>query len=487
MKNIFTTKPAITPIDAYKILYNVGGLMDLPTGYYIRGMKGESILNGGMGALVGIVGKANLFKSTIGHYMVLSAASKIAAGGYTPYINTFDTEMNMQPDRLRYFSKHFEEFRNIDIIDEGIWNISDSTKHSGNEWFKLMRDFLKGEKVKNVKNYTLKTPFMGRDGKPVTTIMPTFGELDSLTKFVTDDIEEMQNKNQLGESGGNTIFMRAGLAKARMLMEIPILSNSAAHYTMVTAHVGMENTMGVPQHQQPTKKLQHMKQGEKIKGAGDDFFFLTNSLWQATTASILFNGDTRSPLYPRTRKDDGDPSEDLNLVKLKLLRNKSGPSGHTVPLVVSQVEGVLPSLSEFHFIKEDLQDKRFGLEGNNMTYNLTLYPKVKLSRTTVRELLDTDPLLRRAVKITADILQIKKLYKEIPLEIPPMNLLYEKLEKEYGWDVLLNTRDYWTFDQYENKVPFLSTLDIIEAYHGLYKPYWAKTSTTPPATSKPKA
>lgn len=476
MKNIFATKPAITPIDAYKILYNVGGLMDLPTGFYVKGTRGENILNGGMGSLVGIVGKPNTFKSTIAHYVTLSAASKVAAGGYSPYINTFDTEMNIHPDRLRYFSNRFEEFRNIDIIDSGIWNISDPTKHMGNEWFKLLKDFLKGEKLKNVKNYTLKTPFLGRDGKEITTVMPTFGELDSLTKFQTADIDEMQNKNQLGESGGNTIFMRAGLGKARLIMELPILCNGAAHYTVATAHVGLENTMGVPQHQQPTKKLQHMKQGEKIKGAPDDFFFLTNSLWQAVTSSLLINKDTRAPLYPRTRGDDGEASTDLNLVTIKLLRNKSGPSGYSVPLVISQTEGVLASLSEFHYIKEDEQYKRFGIDGNNVTYHLTLYPKVNLMRTTVRELLDNDPLLRRAVKITADILQIKKLYKEIPLEIPPMDLLYDKLEKEYGWDVLLNTRDYWTFDQYTNKVPFLSTMDILETYHGLYKPYFL-TST----------
>lgn len=469
MRNIFSNKPAFKPVDAYKVLYNVGSLMDLPTGFYVRGMKGENIVNGGLGSLVAIVGKPNTFKSTVAHYMTLSAASKVASGGYSPYINTYDTEMNIHPDRLRYFANRFEEFRKEDIIDSGVWNITDSTKHLGNEWFKLLKDFLRGEKIKNAKNYTLKTPFMGRDGKAIETMFPTFGEVDSLTKFVTADIEEMQNKNQLGDSGGNTIFMRAGLGKARLIMELPILCNSSAHYTIATAHVGMENTMGVPQHQQPTKKLQHMRQGEKIKGAPDDFFFLTNSLWQAVSSSLLINKDTRAPLYPRTRSIDGEVSADLNLVTLKLLRNKSGPSGYSVPLVISQTEGVLASLSEFHFIKEN---DRFGLDGNNVNYSLTLYPAVKVSRTTVRETLDSDPKMRRAVKITADLLQIKDLYKELPLEIPPLSLLYEKLEKEYGWDVLLETRDHWTFDQYENKVPFLSSLDILEMYHDKYVPYF---------------
>lgn len=473
MKNIFTVRPAIKPIDAYKILYNIGGLMDLSTGFYVRGMKGENILNGGLGALVGIVGKPNLFKSTIAHYMTLSAASKIAAGGYVPYINTFDTEMNIQANRLRSFASRFPEFGPDDIIDTGIWNISDPTKHMGNEWFKLLRDFLKGEKVKNASKYMVATPMIDKDGNAIMTMMPTFGQLDSLTKFQTSDVEDMQNKNEIGASGGNTIFMRAGLGKARLIMELPILCNGAGHYTVTTAHVGLDNnTIGVPQHQQPTKKLQHMKQGEKIKGAPDDFFFLTNSLWQCTTSTLLIDSDTKAPLYPKTQRDKTEASTDLNLVKLKLLRNKSGPSGYSVPLIVSQTEGVLASLSEFHYIKEDEQDKRYGIDGNNTTYNLTLYPGVKLMRTTVRGLLDSDPLLRRAVKITADLLQIKKLYKELPLEIPPLDKLYEKLEKQYGWATLLRTRDYWTFDQYTNPVPFLSTMDILEAYHDKYVPYF---------------
>lgn len=473
MQNIFASKPAFTPIDAYKVLYNVGCLMDLPTGFYVKGMRGENIVNGGLGSLVAIVGKPNVFKSTIAHYMTLSAASKIAASGYSPYINTYDTEMNIHPDRMRYFAKQFPEFGSTDLIDEGIWNITDSTKHLGNEWFKVLKDFLRGEKIKNAKKYTMTTPFLGRDGKPIETMFPTFGEVDSLSKFVTADVEEMQNKNQIGDSGGNTIFMRAGLAKARLIMELPVLCNGAAHYTVATAHVGQENTMGVPQHQQPTKKLQHMRQGEKIKGAPDDFFFLTNSLWQAVSSTLCIVKETKADLYPRTRAQADEVTTDLNVVTLKLLRNKSGPSGYSVPIIVSQTEGVLPTLTEFHFIKEN---DRFGLDGNNTSYRLTLYPKTTLMRTTVRECIDADPLLRRAIKITADLLQIKELYKELPLKVPPLQELYDKLEKQYGWDKLLNTRDYWTFDQYENKVPFLSTLDILEMYYDRYTPYFlAKT------------
>lgn len=474
IKNLFATKPDHESIDPYKILYNIGCLMDLPTGSYVRGMKGENIINGGFGALIAMVGRPNVFKSTIMHFMTLSTASKIMSGGYAPYINTYDSEMNIHISRLLGLAKRFKEFVNIDLIEDGIWKITDAVKHLGDEWYKKMKDWLRNEKIKNRKNYLLKTPFIDKKGEAITTIFPTFSQIDSLTKFVTADVEEIGNKNDLGTSGGNMIFARQGLGKARLLMELPGVCNAGAHYTICTAHVGEINMMGMQPHQQPQKKLQHMRQGEKIKGAPDDFFFLTNSLWQAMSSTVFFNNGTKCPEYPRTRDQKDLESVDLNKVTMKLLRNKSGPSGYTFDILVSQTDGVLDSLSEFHFIKEN---DRFGLDGNNTNYHLAILPDVNIQRTTIREMLHgegANEKLRRAVKITADILQIKQLYPDLPFAIPDMKDLHAKLEKEYGWDILFATRDYWTFNQYEHEVPFLSAMDILEMYYDKYVPYWYK-------------
>ena len=472
IKNLLTTKPAHESIDPYKILYNIGCLMDLPTGQYVRGMRGENIINGGFGALIAMVGRPNVFKSTIMHYMTLSAASKIMSGDYAPYINTYDTEMNIHTSRLLSFAKRFKEFVNIDIIEEGMWKITDAVKHLGDEWYKIMKDYLRDTKIKNKKNLILKTPFIDKKGEAIMTVFPTFGQIDSLTKFITSDVDDIGNKNKLGEGGGNMVFARAGLGKARMLMELPGVCNAAAHYTICTAHVGEINTMGQQPHERPQKKLQHQRANERIKGVPDDFLFLTNSLWQAWSSTIFFNSGTKCPEYPRTREEKDIESVDLNKVTMKLLRNKSGASGYTFDLIVSQTEGVLDTLSEFNFIKDN---DRFGLEGNNTNYHLALLPDVNITRTTIREMLhgeEANEKLRRAVKITADILQIKQLYPDLPFTIPDMKDLHAKLEKEYGWDVLFNTRDYWTFNHYEHEVPFLSAMDILEMYYDRYKPYW---------------
>lgn len=469
MQLLFKNKPAFTEVDPQKVYYNIGCLFDIPTGRYVKGQKGENILNGGLSLFTALAGKGNTFKSTIVHYMILSAASKVSSSGIMPYINTYDTEMNIDLNRLLKFSNRFKEFENMDLFKEGVWSVTDKTNHIGNEWYKLLKEFLKTEKLKNRKDYTFETPFVDKDKKPIYTLFPTFGEIDSISAFETSDIEEIQNKNQLGESGGNTIHMRLGLAKTRLIMEIPGLCNSTSHYIIMTAHVGQEIAMQQGPYSVPTKKLQHMKMGEKIKGVADNFFFLPNSVWQTVSSSMMMNQSTKGPEYPKTRTTVDENSQDLNIVTIKQLRNKSGPSGFTLDLIISQSEGVLASLSEFHYIKEN---GRYGLDGSNINYNLILYPAVKLGRTTVRELIDNDPLLCRAIKITADLLQMKTFYKDIPFPIPDIKDLYEKLEKEYGWDILLKTRDFWTFKNYEHPVPFLSTYDILEMYHGIYTPYW---------------
>ncbi len=448
--------------------------MDIPTGKYVRGQKGENLMNGGLSVFTAVAGRGNTFKSTIAHYMILSAASKVTASGINTYINTYDTEVNVDRDRLARLANSFEEFGGVDIQQEGVWSVTDRSMHIGNEWYEILKDFLKKEKLKNKKDYTFQTPFVEKDGKPITTLFPTFGEIDSISAFETSDTQEIQNKNQLGDSGGNTIHMRLGLAKTRLIMETPGLCNTTAHYTIMTAHVGNESGMAsAGPHAVPVKKLQHMRMGEKIKGVADNFFFLPNAVWQTMSASLLINQNTKGPEYPKTREQVDEGSQDLNIVQLKQLRNKSGPSGFTLPIIVSQRDGVLSSLTEFHYIKEN---GRFGLDGNNTTYNLALYPSVKIGRTTVRELIDNDPLFRKAIKFTSDLLQIKTFYKDLPLEIPDPLALYEKLAKTYDWNVLLNTRDFWTFNNYDYKTPYLSAYDLVEMYHDKYVPYWLKDS-----------
>jgi hypothetical protein len=467
---MFKTLPAFEEIEPHKFLYNVGALLDIPTGTYVKGIHGESILNGGYANLCGIAGKGNSFKSMISHYMNLTVAEHIAAAGYHPYVSTYDTEVNIVRDRLQSFLESFPLLKNMDALNTSVWSVTDKSKHYGDEWYSLLKTFLNGDKLKNKKDYMVVTPMVNNKGVLVKTLFPTFGSIDSMTEFETADVIETQRKNELGESGGNMIFARSGLAKTRLMGELPVLCAQTAHFMTVTAQVGPETTIGQPTHgAPPPKRLQHMRPGEKIKGITDKFFFLTGYFLYVMKSDLLNDKDTKGPIYPKLRAEDGEPSEDLNVVTVKQLRSKFGPSGYTIDFVISQSDGVLPTLTEFYYLKN--QDK-FGMGGNNINFHMQLLPEVNLMRTTLREKIDTTPALQRAIKITADLLQIKHYHTKLDVYIPTPLELYEKLKTKYDWKVLLDTRDWWTFNNDEVKPNFLSTMDLVNMYNDTYVPFW---------------
>ncbi len=454
-----------------KIMINIGALLDIPTGTYVKGLHGESILNGGLGILTGVVGIGNNFKSTMLHYMMLSAADHIAAATETS-MSTYDTEVNIHETNLQKFGSKFDSFKDIDFLNDGTWVVTDKTVYYANDWLTHLKEFL-ASKLKDAKKLTLPTPFPDRTGKTnLTMLTPTFSEVDSFSEFETESTAKIQDDNELGDSGGQMIHMRSGLDKTRFLMESPRLAGGHSHYMLFTAHVGKDIPMASgPFAPPPTKKLQHLKHGDKIKGVTDKFFFLMSNVWHAFNAQPLLNTGTKGPEYPKSADMQNPGDMDLNIVSLRQLRSKSGPTGLIVQVVVSQREGVLPSLTEFHYIRTN---DYYGLEGNNTTYSLALYPDLKLTRPTVRQKIDSDPKLRRALTITAELLQMKNLWHHMDDGILcDPKVLYEDLKaKGYDWDVLLNTRGWWTLNNDKHPIPFLSTMDLLNMRAGTYHPYW---------------
>jgi hypothetical protein len=293
----------------------------------------------------------------------------------------------------------------------------------------------------------------------------------------------MQDDNSLGEKGANTVSMRQGLQKNRFLMEVPFLANGSYDYMMLTAHIGNEFSMDP--NSPPPKKLAFLR-GVKIKGAPEKFTFMMNMCWYTYNTSVLKNDTTKAPEYPRHKDDDLKGDTDLMIVSAMVLRNKNGPTGMAVGLVVSQQDGVQPSLTEFHYIKES---GRFGITGSLQNYALDILPDVSLSRTTVRGKIEANAKLRRALTITSELCQIYELWHNLDecLYMSPKEL-FEKLKaKGYDWNILLQTRGYWMLDDYEEAIPRLTTMDLLnmtrdESDPDHYHPYWMN----PDKTIKPK-
>lgn len=459
------------PAPYVKPMINIGALLDIPTGKYTVGRHGESILNGGLAYSTGVVGIGNNWKSTFLHYMTFSAMSRIIGS----FGSGYDTETNTQIWHLTRLAKYIREFKNEDIFESGRWLVTDKTVYSGNKWYELLKESLEN-KIKDSKKYLVETPFLDRDKTSLfKMLIPTFNEVDSLTEFETDDVIDIHDKNELGDSGANTLHMRQGLAKMRFLMESVRIHPAANNYILMTAHLGKETTMqnAGPGGSVPIQKLKHLKNGDKIKGVTDKFTFVMHNCWHAYNSAPFINDSTKGPEYPRDSEDNLKMDTDLNTVQIRNLRGKSGPSGMSLTLIISQEEGVLPSLTEFHHIKEN---NRYGLDGNNVHYNLVLYPDCKLSRTTVRGKIDTDIKLRRALNITSELLQMSYLWHDLPegLMCDP-KALYEDLKaKGYDWDMILGqTRGWWTIDNDKpNPYLFLSTMDLLNMRKGAYHPFW---------------
>jgi len=135
-----------------------------------------------------------------------------------------------------------------------------------------------------------------------------------------------------------------------------------------------------------------------------------------------------------------------------------------------------PELTDLHYvrtIKFDDRKEYFGCSGGYTNFCLDLMPEVKLTRVNARGKLTENYLLRRALEITADLGQLKQFRRHEELWCTPLEL-YASLKDKYDWNVLLNTRGWWTIDNDKHPIPFLSTMDLLNMRKGLYEPYWLK-------------
>jgi len=456
------------------IFYNVGSFFDIPTGNIVIGRKGESLINGGIARIFAVVGPGNNYKSTLLHWFMLSAADKIFATKETA-MTTYDTEVNITLDRLEYFSNKFKYIPKYPITVANIWSVTDKSIMSANKWVTEINKYVKN---KNADKSALATFTAYTDpytGEALKMAIPTFAEIDSFSKLEGEASTNML-ENDLEDSTTNTFAMKQGMFKHKFISQLPRLSGSSNTVFMLTAHIGQKIDMatGPAKYRQPTKQLQHLKAGDVIKGVTNDFNYLINGgALFAHSATKLLNHGTKLPEYPLPGTAN-DPNE-LNIVKLTQLRSKNGTSGYTQEVLISQYDGVLHNLSQFHYIKSS---DRYGLVGTIQNYELVMRPGTKLSRTTIRNKLDTDPLLAKAVQFTSDLLQLHTYHRHLGpsgLLCTPEELYNDIIALGYDWDALLTTRSWTTIDQYSNKVDsFLTIVDLLKMRKGVYTPYWLK-------------
>ncbi len=478
LKNHFKKAPKLRP------QLNVGSVFDIPNGRWYIGKHGESILNGGIAYFTGVGGKGNTFKSTLMHFFVLQILNRYRSATS----NVYDTEMSLTNERMYQLAQHMPNIAGVDLEREERLLITDSTAMMGDEWFEAVKAYTAELVHKdNIKRNTRTTPFVDREsGAFFTSIKPTVGEVDSLSMFVTNAVQNIFDKAEIGNSSSNTGALRDAAVKTQMLNQLPALTAANGLYVLMSAHVGKQHTLD--QYAPPARQLAFLKGANAFKNVPEKFSFLPNNLYYVHSAEVLLNADKSGCEFPKDKDDKRKGDTDLQLLTVQNLRAKSGSTGMPFEVIVSQNEGVLMGLTEFNLIKSL---DRFGLEGNVQNYQLALLPDVNLSRTTIRGKLDTDPKLVRAMEITAELAYMYNFgYRtENTLDRPEgldmeeirendftctAKELYDDLKaKGYDWDVLLKTRGYWVFEEdAKDDLPFLSTMDLLRMRAGLYHPYW---------------
>lgn len=460
IKDSFTNSPKIRPY------LNIGCLFDIPTGSYRPGKHGEQILNGGLAYVTGIGGRGNTYKSTTAHFFVLRVMDRYRKADGIVY----DTEISLTIDRLKHLSRWLDFTKQEDLETSDRFVLTDKTVEVGNKWFDKFKTILQ-ERKKNFKNHELTTPFIDDNGQLIKAFNPLLAEIDSFSMMDIEAVERMYDKNEIGESGLNTEALKSAAAKSQLMMQLPGLTGGSGGYVILTAHVGDQHQLDP--YAPPAKKLSFLKGKVTFKRVPENFTFLTNNCWYCLSASVLINQTTKAPEFPKDSKEELAGDTDLMIITMQNLRGKAGPTGLPFEIIVSQRDGVHVGLTEFNYIKSH---EKFGIGGHDRSYYLELVPDISLQRTTVRSKIDAEPRLQRALEITSELCQMKNLWHHLPSGfVCSPKELYEGLKtKGYDWDILLNTRGYWMFEEDvgPDTKPFLSSMDLLNMYHGTYHPYW---------------
>lgn len=466
--SILNSLPGIPKV---RPMFNVGCLFDIATGVYVKGKNGEMILNGGMGHITSVAGPGNSFKTVIANYLNLSVAER-----YTGYeISVYDSENSFSYRRIALLANKFEKLSKIDHGSEteanNVVKITQAVDMMGDEYFDYIKTIAKDKEKNKDKNRKV-TPFINDHGENITIIRPTGILVDSLSKFGISSLnEKMTDKNSIGDSGNNTLYMKQGIAKKQLIDQAMNMGPRSGLYFTFVAHVGDE--FELDPYAPKKHKLTHAKKGSKITGTTKDFEFINDVIYEIFNVTLLNNKERGTGvLYPVASVDREEETTDLLLITIKPTRNKNGTAGISLDLVVSQREGLLPHLTQFHHCHVN----EWGFIGNNINYSLALYPDVKLSRTTVRGKIDEDPKLRRALEFTSQILQIKQTWAPLPgdLMCDPDTLFKDLKLLGYDMNVLLSeTRGYWVFEEDKKNEKYeLSTLDLLRMRAGDYRPEW---------------
>lgn len=465
--HLFKKAPSIRP------MWNIGALFDIQTGKYYKGKHGESILCGGLNHFTGVAGLPNMFKTVISLFQQGSVMNRVSLA----IMMAHDSENTLSPGRIMHVFRQFPELFGLDLIEQGRLLFTDATVYNGNEWWNVMRAY--AESRRTDKGNLITTPFVDETtGEYIKVPSPTLSFLDSLSGLQTEGIMNMYEKSDVGHKDLNMVAMKGAGAKSQLIDQVTGVTSGSGLLLTMTAHVGQEYQLDM--YKPNVKRLKFLKGDLKMKKVPENFSFLTANCWYCVSLQPMLDSD-KQPEFPRDEEDDLKGDTDLICITLVNLRGKSGPSGIPFEVVVSQSEGLKPELSEFYYCKGydyyGISDKDGNKAKGKPNFRLDLFPHQNLTRKTVRNLLEVNGSLRRAMNITAELCMMRNLWHDLPdgLLISPKQMFEQITAAGYDWEILLDSRGFWLPLEEKgtySKTPFLSTMDLLNMCAGTYRPYW---------------
>ncbi len=460
--------PALRP------LFNIGCLFDLLTGNFYIGPNGEYYCSGGLSSVVGLGGRGNSYKSTLAHFMNLSTVNRYHAATNSIVYDTEPPALNHA--RLVGLSKQFANIT-IDDFRESPVKIfrTDSVEYIGEKFVsEVEKRLLSREKDKAInKQDSWPTPFLDKFDKPIKVLTPRIIEVDSLSGMNFTIIEDAATAKDIGDSKNNTLEARTNNLKSALIVKMGRMPALTGSCWIFTAHMG--DNIQLDPNTPPAKKLAFLK-SVKFKRAPENLTLLTNNLWVAPLSALLVDKDKR-PEYPFDKMDDKEGSKDLNIVEFVAVRNKTGPSGDTLPMVISQSRGLDVGATEFHFCRKQANYYGIELMESKTKFAYHLYPSIEFTRKTLRGTHFHNHLFQRVSELTSQLLQIK-LYPHLNGQwghlIESPKKIHENLVKRgYNLEVLFGaSRGWWQFTNVDDGFYPLSSLDLLRMNAGEYHPYW---------------
>lgn len=453
---------------------NTGAGLDLLNGNFIKDFHGDDVLMGGVTPLQGVMGDPNSDKTALTLYMTGAAANTIAYS-YMSEILGYDAEGTLRIERINSLMERFEYLERNEYGDV-IMDFSSIAEMSSEEWYdKKFATYVKAKR--DSKEYEIDMEFLAdpnNKNKLLRVKLPTLMFIDTVTFFnpsTSIDLVMGENKNKGGsnDSSNRTIGMNNAKFKTDIMSTLTPSLLRTNTYGLLVAHVGdninMDNNPYGPKQRQ---QIGTLASNEKIKGVPSDYTRLTTGIFQTTSKVPLYNQESKLAEYPIGNDMDTARNE-LNTITVKQHRSKDNMSSVTLEIVSSQSQGILPHLTQFRRLKKA---KDYGMVGNAQSYALILYPEQKLSRKTIRPLIDSDPKLRRALELTDDYYLLTLLFPKYGLLglFCGLETLYKDIdEMGYDWNKILTiTRGWWTPKQYSSELKYLHMLNILKIRAGLY-------------------